>query len=138
MEGNRLDGKNLIDLFVQRSQGSRFVSSALALNDLDIANTDSVLGNRICSFRESRFQPWLLVAGLFTESALPYDYKISEYEPEDETRPPTLVEMTKVATKILNKNPDGFFLLVENENTDTANHASMVQITLLDISQDFM
>ena len=44
--------------------------------------------------------------GLFTESHMDYDIE----RPRDQ---PSLAEMTESAIKILNKSPEGFFLLVE-------------------------
>ena len=38
------------------------------------------------------------------------------------TGQPTLAEMTSTALDILDNDPDGFFLLVENEETDTSGH----------------
>jgi alkaline phosphatase len=37
-------------------------------------------------------------------------------------RRPSLAEMTEAALEVLDRNPDGFFLLVENEHTDTRAH----------------
>lgn len=38
------------------------------------------------------------------------------------TRVPTLASMTRTALQILDRDPDGFFLMVENEETDTQAH----------------
>jgi alkaline phosphatase len=50
--------------------------------------------------------------GLFAEQDMPL-------APE---REPSLAEMTRVALEILDRNPAGFFLMVENEETDTQAH----------------
>jgi alkaline phosphatase len=55
-----------------------------------------------------------VLAGLLADGDLPL-------APE---RNPSLAEMTQIALTVLNHNPDGFFLLVENEETDTQAHAN--------------
>jgi alkaline phosphatase len=39
------------------------------------------------------------------------------------SRMPSLADLTEVALRVLDRDPDGFFLLVENEETDTQAHA---------------
>jgi alkaline phosphatase len=40
-------------------------------------------------------------------------------------RRPTLVEMTSAALQVLDRDPDGFFLLIENEHTDHFGHQNL-------------
>jgi alkaline phosphatase len=40
-------------------------------------------------------------------------------------RDPSIAEMTRTALQILDRDPDGFFLLVENEHTDHATHENL-------------
>lgn len=53
-----------------------------------------------------------MVLGFFAEGDMPL-------APE---RSPNLVEMTAAALRVLEKDPDGFFLMVENEGSDTEAH----------------
>ncbi len=55
-----------------------------------------------------------LLFGLFADRDLPLA----------PTRAPTLAEMTRTALTVLDRDPDGFFLLVENEETDTQAHGN--------------
>lgn len=48
-----------------------------------------------------------VIPGLFEPGDMPYDL---ERDPETD---PSLTEMVEVAIKILKKNPNGFYLLVE-------------------------
>jgi alkaline phosphatase len=60
-----------------------------------------------------------MVAGLFgNKGVMPYvmDTDSSKY--------PGIVEMTKTAIKVLEKDPDGFFLMVEGGNIDHAGHVN--------------
>jgi alkaline phosphatase len=69
--------------------------------------------------------PGGLVAGLFGESVdgMPYEWDHAEgLDPGYDTLP-FLREMTAVALDLLATDPDGFFLLVEQENTDRAGHS---------------
>jgi alkaline phosphatase len=67
------------------------------------------------------------VLGLFASGSMP---RAGE-------RTPSLVEMTRAALQILERDPDGFFLLVENEGVDTEFHANserhVVEAEMLDL-----
>jgi len=56
------------------------------------------------------------LAGLFAEVELSYDLD------RDPTREPSLAEMTETAIRILSRNKNGFFLMVEGSKIDWANH----------------
>jgi len=58
----------------------------------------------------------LKLAGLFAEVELSYDLD------RDPTREPSLAEMTETAIRILSRNKNGFFLMVEGSKIDWANH----------------
>ena len=69
---------------------------------------------RVWSIRELRSaaDTATTLLGLFTPGELP----------PAERRSPTLAEMTDAALKVLDRGPDGFFLMVENEGSDTYAH----------------
>jgi alkaline phosphatase len=46
------------------------------------------------------------------------------------TRDPSLAEMTRAALEVLDRDPDGFFLLVENEHTDHSAHENLPAASL--------
>lgn len=50
----------------------------------------------------------------------------SEYVPADITENPTLAEMTGEALRVLERNPHGFWLMVESGDVDWANHANNI------------
>ncbi|KAK7086431.1 hypothetical protein SK128_007003 [Halocaridina rubra] len=107
--GNRKDGKNLIDEW-SASKASQGVNSSYVWNrdDLlavDVANTDYLMG-------------------LFSASHM--DYVLER----DTAMDPSLTEMTQVAIQILQKDSNGFFLLVEGGKIDKAHHANWVRKSL--------
>ena len=56
----------------------------------------------------------MFYAGLFDSTSMAYD--IDRFDPHYEKEgEPSLAEMTEAAIKILQKNPKGFFLLVEGK-----------------------
>lgn len=71
----------------------RYVDAPAALRRLDLNTVSALLG-------------------LFAEEDLP----------PAPARQPTLAEMTETALAVLDRDPDGFFLLVETEETDTQAH----------------
>ena len=58
------------------------------------------------------------VWALFDKQSMPYDLD------RDPAVTPSLVEMTSKALEVLNKNPNGFFLMVEGSKVDWAAHAN--------------
>lgn len=61
-----------------------------------------------------------MVLGIFADADMPL-------APE---RSPNLVEMTRAALRILERDPDGFFLMVENEGSDTEAHKNVTRDVL--------
>ncbi len=93
--GKRKDGKDVIAAF--RAKGWQIARNSAELN---AATAPRVLG-------------------LFADEDL--DFEIDR----DATKEPTTAEMASAALKALSQaNPNGFVLLVENENTDSAGHAN--------------
>lgn len=93
--GKRNDGKDIIATF-----RAKVYQVARNTAELNAANGPKLLG-------------------LFAEGDM--DFEIDR----DPAREPTIAEMTVAALKVLSREgPNGFVLLVENENTDTAGHAN--------------
>lgn len=67
--------------------------------------------------------------GMFAPADLAYDFDKEEFRPEE----PTLQEMTKKAIEVLEKNEEGFFLMVEGSKIDWAAHANDPAGTIGDI-----
>lgn len=107
--GKRLDGKNMIEQFA--SKGYQIARQPEDLNALR--------GNRLL--------------GLFANEDL--DFEIDR-DPKEQ---PNLAQMTAAALKVLTKvsatgvEEKGFFLFVENENTDTAGHSNDAAALMRDL-----
>ena len=90
----------------------------------DGENLISVIENNDYDFVQTREQ--LLASdadkiwGSFAPAALAYDMDRATTKPEE----PTLAEMTEKAIDTLNKDEDGFFLMVEGSKIDWAAHAN--------------
>jgi alkaline phosphatase len=100
VNGVRADGRNLISEWQTRyGSRARFVWNATQLSELDPATTDRVLG-------------------LFEPSHMMYDDDRRRKNADE----PTLAELTSFAVKRLQRNRDGFFLMVEGGRIDHAHH----------------
>ncbi len=66
--------------------------------------------------------------GIFASGNLSY----LEYRPEDSTEP-DLVDMTRTALEVLNRNPDGFFLMVEGSLIDKACHGNNLAAAVAEV-----
>ncbi|XP_077167668.1 alkaline phosphatase, tissue-nonspecific isozyme [Paroedura picta] len=98
--GTRLDNRNLIDVWKEKKPAGKnafYVWNRTELMNLDLNNVDYLLG---------LFEPIDLM------------YELNRNNETD----PSLTEMVKVALKILQKNPRGFFLLVEGGRIDHGHH----------------
>uniref|UniRef100_A0A7N5ZRJ3 Alkaline phosphatase n=1 Tax=Anabas testudineus TaxID=64144 RepID=A0A7N5ZRJ3_ANATE len=97
--GTRKDGRNLVKEWTDRMSNKKghYVWNKQQLLSLNPSNVDYLLG-------------------LFEPMDLTYDL-----ERNDETDP-SLTEMVDVAIKILRKNPNGFYLLVEGGRIDHGHH----------------
>ena len=67
--------------------------------------------------------------GLFASDAMAYDLDRAETAPTE----PSLEEMTVKAIETLNKNKNGFFLMVEGSKVDWSNHANDPIATITDM-----
>jgi alkaline phosphatase len=65
-----------------------------------------------------------------TDSTLLGLFAPGELPPADR-RSPTLAEMTEAALRVLDRDPDGFFLMAENEGSDTYAHRNSDRATIV-------
>ncbi|KAL1770695.1 alkaline phosphatase, placental-like [Sigmodon hispidus] len=99
--GTRLDGRNLIQEWLAKHQGAKYVWN---LTELIQASLDPSV---------------TYLMGLFEPEHLKYDVH------RDPTQDPSLAEMTEVAVRMLSRNPRGFYLFVEGGRIDHAHHDSV-------------
>ncbi len=98
--GERDDGRNLTAEWVNQYPNAAYVWNKAQFEAIDPNQVDHLLG-------------------LFNRSHMEYEYD----RPEDIGGEPSLSEMTEKAIQILDKNPKGFFLMVESGRIDHAHHA---------------
>lgn len=99
-QGTRLDGQNLVDVWrakKPKDKHTRYVWNRTELLALDPKDVDFLLG-------------------LFEPMDMMYELD------RDAETDPSLTEMVQVALKILQRNPRGFFLLVEGGRIDHGHH----------------
>ncbi|KAK3785654.1 hypothetical protein RRG08_023909 [Elysia crispata] len=108
----REDGKNLIqdwqDNKKNQEKSYRYVYDRSGLESVDAAHTDYLLG-------------------LFNQGHMMYEKQ------RNETKEPSLAEMTAKAIQILKKNENGFFLLVEGGRIDHGHHSTQASLALHDV-----
>lgn len=96
----RLDGKNLIEMWKNREKkkwlNSKYVWNKTSFDEVDVQTTDRLIG-------------------LFEPEAMKYEADRSQGVASDE---PSLAEMTSKALAMLQKNEEGYFLLVEGGRID--------------------
>ncbi|XP_072049663.1 alkaline phosphatase-like isoform X2 [Amphiura filiformis] len=109
--GQRTDGRNLIREWAraQRNDDAEYVWNLPDFNDVDSETTDYLLG---------LFQP----GGMLYESDRGMDGALE----------PTLLEMTRKALQILQKNDEGYFLFVGGGQIDDAHHYGKAQKALFE------
>ena len=98
--GARLDGRDLVQEWSTRHPEGKFVWNAQQLAALDLAHTSRLLG-------------------LFEPDHMNYEHE----RPQDRGGEPSLAEMTRAAITVLERNPKGYFLMVEGGRIDMAHHA---------------
>ncbi|KAM6970132.1 alkaline phosphatase, tissue-nonspecific isozyme [Aplochiton taeniatus] len=108
-QGTRLDGINLIDKWraLKNGKNATYVYNQAELKRIDPDRTDYLLG-------------------LFAPFDMSFDLL------RDPSVEPSLPDMVETAIRILNKNPKGFFLLVEGGRIDHAHHSSLAKLALHD------
>lgn len=97
--GRRLDHRDLTAEW-SKKPASAYVWNAKQLAALDYAHVDHLLG-------------------LFEPSHMRYEHE----RPQDPAGEPSLAGMTRAALRVLQKNPHGYFLMVEGGRIDHALHA---------------
>ncbi|XP_051163905.1 alkaline phosphatase 4-like [Leptopilina boulardi] len=104
----RDDGRNLAEIWKNNNPDSKVVTNLKDLMAVDIANTSKIMG-------------------IFGSSHV-------EYSAVKSKETPSLANMTLQAIRILKKNKNGFFLLVEGGKIDIAHHANYAKMALIELS----
>uniref|UniRef100_A0A803XPZ8 Alkaline phosphatase n=1 Tax=Meleagris gallopavo TaxID=9103 RepID=A0A803XPZ8_MELGA len=104
--GIRNDGQNLIDMWLSKQQGARYVWNRTEM--LAAAADPSVT----------------YLMGLFEPMDMKYEMV------HNSTLDPSLTEMTEAAINVLSRNPNGFYLFVEGGRIDHGHHEGMAQRAL--------
>lgn len=110
--GERTDGRNLIEEWLEersKEGKAKYVSHKGELDSVDIKNTDYLLG-------------------LFEHDHCMYRLDILNNKLEEQE--PLLTHMTETAIKMLQKEDNGFFLLVEGGRIDHAHHSNYARKSL--------
>ncbi|XP_063058118.1 intestinal-type alkaline phosphatase [Engraulis encrasicolus] len=104
--GSRQDKTNLIDVWLKNKQNAKYVWNKKQLDEIDEDKTDYLMGL--------------------------FELKDTDYEIErDTTMDPSLSEMVEKAVKILRRNPNGFYLFVEDKGRiDHGHHGSKAKKAL--------
>nr|XP_045223826.1 alkaline phosphatase, placental type isoform X2 [Macaca fascicularis] len=99
-DGTRMDGKNLVQEWLAKHQGARYVWNRTELMQASLDPSVTHL------------------MGLFEPGDMKYEIH------RDPTLDPSLMEMTEAALRLLSRNPRGFFLFVEGGRIDHGHHES--------------
>lgn len=110
--GRRSDGRNLTNEWRATDDNAVYVSNRSEMLSIDVANTSRLLG-------------------LFDDSHMDYELDREE-RPSTPDVQPSIAEMTETAIKMLSKNENGFYLLVEGGRVDHAHHMGNAQRALKD------
>jgi len=109
-KGKREDGRNLVEAWKNRyGKKAAYIEDQSGFDALDIAGTDKLLG-------------------LFNASHMHYEAD----RKKDKAGEPSLSEMTAKGLKFLQKNKQGYFLLVEGGRIDHGHHAGSAYNALTD------
>ncbi|KAG9329439.1 hypothetical protein JZ751_004769 [Albula glossodonta] len=104
--GDRKDKKNLIHLWLKNRKNAEYVWHKEQFDAVNVKTTDHLMG--LFEPKDMRFE-------IFRNS----------------TRDPSIIEMTEKAIRILSKNPNGFFLFVEdNGRIDHGHHDGIAKLAL--------
>lgn len=108
-KGHRGDGRNLIQEWLDKRPNSHYVWNKTAFDEIDVNKVDRVIG-------------------LFESSHMQYELN----RHNDKAGEPSIAEMVEKAIKILQKNPKGYFLLVEAGRIDHGHHGGSAIRALTD------
>ncbi|MGB5486541.1 MAG: alkaline phosphatase, partial [Lysobacterales bacterium] len=109
IDKGRQDNRNLTQEWLQKYPNSAYIWNQQQFDSIDPNSTDHLLG-------------------LFESDHMQYEADRSE----DIAGEPSLAEMTKLAIKILSRNPNGYFLLVEGGRIDHGHHDNNAYRALTD------
>nr|P15693.1 RecName: Full=Intestinal-type alkaline phosphatase 1; Short=IAP-1; Short=Intestinal alkaline phosphatase 1; AltName: Full=Intestinal alkaline phosphatase I; Short=IAP-I; Flags: Precursor [Rattus norvegicus]CAA35613.1 precursor polypeptide (AA -20 to 520) [Rattus sp.] len=104
--GVRLDSRNLVEEWLAKYQGTRYV------------------WNREQLMQASQDPAVTRLMGLFEPTEMKYDVN------RNASADPSLAEMTEVAVRLLSRNPQGFYLFVEGGRIDQGHHAGTAYLAL--------
>jgi len=112
------------------SGGRSFFSkpNGAKISALELAKTNGFkIANNFNDLKSSVISGSTPLLGLFAESAMQNGIAEKQHlalNIDAKNREPTLVEMSAAALKLLSKNPEGFFLMIEAGQIDWAGHAN--------------
>jgi len=109
MEEGRQDNRDLTREWLKKYPNSSYIWNQQQFDSIDHNTTDHLLG-------------------LFESDHMQFEADRSE----DQAGEPSLAQMTKLAIEILNRNPDGYFLLVEGGRIDHGHHDNNAYRALTD------
>ncbi|KAM9761912.1 alkaline phosphatase, intestinal, tandem duplicate 1 isoform 1-T1 [Menidia menidia] len=106
-KGDRKDKRNLIDVWLKAkpSKKSYYVWHRKDFDEINVKTTDRLMG--LFEPKDMRFEVF-----------------------RNNTRDPSIVEMTEKAIQILRKNPKGYFLFVEGGRIDHGHHDGIAKLAL--------
>lgn len=114
--GKREDGLDLLKLWKDQKKADGFDKTSFVIQEreqlesLDLSKTDYLLG-------------------LFSKSHMEFEYLRNKTQPDE----PSLTQMVQAAIQILQKDPNGFHLVVEGGRIDHAHHDGMARLALHDL-----
>ncbi|KAL0624860.1 Alkaline phosphatase, placental type [Plecturocebus cupreus] len=142
-DGNRMDGKNLVQEWLGKHQGARYVWNRTELMKASLdPSVTHLMGNDPLPALAPLVWPQMASSKPVCRSASTLPPQPAShhgtpcptglFEPEDmnyeihrdPTRDPSLLEMTEAAVRLLSRNPLGFFLFVEGGRIDHGHHES--------------
>lgn len=103
--GQRSDGLNLLNIWKEQHPQGEFLTNRTQLKNLDFNKTEQIFG-------------------LFSTNHMSYNLDA------DHEKEPSLQEMTEAAIKLLQKEPNGFFLIVEGGRIDHGHHEAWTRKAL--------
>ncbi|CAK6968789.1 alkaline phosphatase%2C intestinal, tandem duplicate 1 isoform X1 [Scomber scombrus] len=106
-KGERKDKRNLIDVWLKAkpNKKSNYVWHRKEFDEINVKTTDRLMG--LFEPKDMRFEVF-----------------------RNDTRDPSIVEMTEKAIQILSKNPKGYFLFVEGGRIDHGHHDGIAKLAL--------